>query len=72
MIELQTAWGWQVALYLFLGGLGAGTFIAATLLGFVRRKRHRRALAVSYWIAVACIAAGLLSLLSEVVHPGRA
>lgn len=72
MIELQTAWGWQVALYLFLGGLGAGTFIAATLLGFVRRKRHRRALAASYWIAVACIAAGLLSLLSEVVHPGRA
>lgn len=72
MIELQTAWGWQVALYLFLGGLGAGTFIAATVLGFVRRKRHRRALAVSYWMAVACIAVGLLLLLSEVIHPGRA
>ena len=72
MIEPQTAWGWQVALYLFLGGLGAGTFIAATLLGFVRRKRHRRALAVSYWVAVACIAVGLLLLLSEVLHPCRA
>ena len=72
MIELQTAWGWQVALYLFLGGLGSGTFIAATVLGFVRRKRHRRAIAVSCWAAAACLAAGLLSLLSEVVHPGRA
>ena len=71
MIELQTTWGWQVALYLFLGGLGAGVFIVATLLGLVRRKRHRRAIAVSYWVAVACIAAGLLSLLSEVIHPGR-
>lgn len=72
MIELQTTWGWQVALYLFLGGLGAGIFIAATLLGIVRRKRHRWAIEISYWISVACIALGLLSLLAEVVHPGRA
>ncbi|WP_139652384.1 NrfD/PsrC family molybdoenzyme membrane anchor subunit [Raoultibacter phocaeensis] len=72
MIELQTAWGWQVGLYLFLGGLGAGTFAAATVLSLVRRKRHRRALAVSYWVAVACIAVGLLSLLAEVVRPDRA
>lgn len=72
MIELQTTWGWQVALYLFLGGLGAGVFIAATLLGMVRRKRHRRAIAISYWISVICIALGLLSLLDEVIHPGRA
>lgn len=72
MIELQTTWGWQVALYLFLGGLGAGVFIAATLLGMVRRKRHRRAIAISYWVCVACIALGLLSLFTEVVHPGRA
>ena len=72
MIELQTAWGWPVALYLFLGGLGGGMFLAATVLGFVRRKRHRRARAVSFWAAFACVAVGLLSLLAEVVLPCRA
>ena len=72
MIELQTAWGWPVALYLFLGGLGGGMFLAATVLGLVRRKRHRRARAVSFWAAFACVAVGLLSLLAEVVLPGRA
>lgn len=72
MIELQTAWGWQVALYLFLGGLGAGMFIAAALLSFVRHKRHRQAVAISCWIAAACVAVGLALLLVEVIHPGRA
>ena len=47
-------------------------FLAATVLGFVRRKRHRRARAVSFWAAFACVAVGLLSLLAEVVLPCRA
>ena len=47
-------------------------FLAATVLGLVRRKRHRRARAVSFWAAFACVAVGLLSLLAEVVLPGRA
>ena len=29
MEPMQTIWGWQPALYLFLGGVGAGALIAA-------------------------------------------
>ena len=32
MIELQSVWGWQPALYLFLGGMGAGAFVVAAVL----------------------------------------
>ena len=32
---LQTIWGWQPALYLFLGGMGAGTFVMAAVLFFI-------------------------------------
>ena len=29
MIELQTVWGWQPALYLFLGGMGGLALMSA-------------------------------------------
>lgn len=38
---LQTMWGWQPALYLFLGGMGAGAFIMAAVLFLIDRARHR-------------------------------
>ena len=31
-MELQTIWSWQPALYLFLGGMGAGAFVMAAVL----------------------------------------
>jgi formate-dependent nitrite reductase membrane component NrfD len=39
MLEVQTVWGWQIALYLFLGGLGAGTFIASAYVFLSSRKK---------------------------------
>ena len=32
MVELQTTWGWLPAIYLFLGGLGAGAFLTVSIL----------------------------------------
>lgn len=72
MIELQTEWGWLAALYLFLGGLGAGMFLVVSLLAQIHRKRHRKTIAVCYWIATSCLLIGLVLLLIELIHPGRA
>ena len=68
---LQTMWGWQPALYLFLGGMGAGAFIMAAVLLLIDRTRHRLIVCVSMWAALASLAAGLLLLLSELVQPAR-
>ncbi len=38
---MQTAWGWLVAIYLFLGGLSAGSLLIAVLFEFYKdRERH--------------------------------
>ena len=33
--QLQTEWGWLVAIYLFLGGVGAGAYVIAAINGFM-------------------------------------
>ena len=71
MIELQTVWGWQPALYLFLGGLGAGTFVVATLIHFIT-KSHRKPVVAAMWFAIVFLAVGLLLLLTELSAPFRA
>ncbi|MDR1422971.1 MAG: polysulfide reductase NrfD [Coriobacteriales bacterium] len=77
MLEVQTAWGWQPALYLFLGGLGAGAFIAAAVLFFAPVKTRtikgkEKVLCASTWVATVCLVVGLLLLLSELTQPLRA
>lgn len=71
MVELQSVWGWQPAVYLFLGGMGAGAFIVAALLFFIDREKHKRIINISLWSSVACLVIGLLFLLSELVNPLR-
>lgn len=71
MSELQTVWGWQPALYLFLGGLSAGTFIVAALLFLQDKIRNARAVCIASWAALACLALGLVLLLAELSNPLR-
>ena len=71
MIELQTVWGLQPALYLCLGGMGGGAFVMAALLVFVDKPNSERTVAVSMWAAVICLVAGLLCLLTELTNPLR-
>ena len=70
-MELQTIWSWQPALYLFLGGMGAGAFVMAAVLFLIDRTRHRLIVCGSMWAALASLAVGLLLLLSELVTPLR-
>ncbi|MEE0705766.1 MAG: NrfD/PsrC family molybdoenzyme membrane anchor subunit [Adlercreutzia sp.] len=71
MESLQVVWGWQPALYLFLGGMGAGAFLAAMMVHFRAGDDHRRLVAASIVAAVVCLVAGLLLLLSELISPLR-
>lgn len=68
---MQTIWGWQPALYLFLGGMGGGAFLTAGVLYLRDRARNSRVICASMWAAVISLAAGLLLLLSELVTPAR-
>lgn len=68
---LQEVWGWQPALYLFLGGMGAGAFIAAAVLYLMDKEKLGRTICASMWAAFASLVVGLLLLLSELVFPAR-
>lgn len=67
----KTVWGWQPALYLFLGGMGAGALVFAGILTLTDRKNHNTTICISQWIAAACMSVGLLLLLSELTNPVR-
>lgn len=71
MTELQAVWGWQPALYLFLGGLSAGAFIAATVLYFRDKAANIRVVCASCWLAFVCLGLGLVLLLTELSNPLR-
>ncbi len=68
---LQLTWSWQPALYLFLGGMGAGAFIMAAVLFLIDRTKHRLVVCASMWTAFASLAVGLMLLLSELISPVR-
>lgn len=71
MEQLQMIWGWQPALYLFLGGMGAGAFIAAAVLFFKEREGNERLIGASVLAATISLIVGLLLLLSELITPLR-
>lgn len=71
MEGLQNVWGWQPALYLFLGGLGAGAFIAAMVAYFKNGQKKSSTVFASVCAAAVCLVVGLLLLLSELITPAR-
>lgn len=70
---LQTEWGWQIALYLFLGGLAAGTLLVSGVISLrAKDGALHKTVRFGAWAALGCLAAGLLCLISEVRMPLRA
>lgn len=68
---MQTIWGWQPALYLFLGGMGGGCFLTAAILYLKDAAHNRRTVCASMWAATISLAVGLLLLLAELITPVR-
>lgn len=68
---MQTVWGWQPALYLFLGGMGGGCFLTAAILYLKDAAHNKRTVCASMWAATISLAIGLLLLLAELITPAR-
>lgn len=72
MAEMQTVWTWLPAIYLFLAGLSAGTFLATAVLRFRKPGRFQQTGTIGAWAAVALLAVGLLCLVVETEKPFQA
>jgi formate-dependent nitrite reductase membrane component NrfD len=72
MEVLQTTWGWLIAVYLFLGGLGAGAFVASGTVALVTGERYKPAVRFGAWVSAIAMAVGVLTLLIHAGKPFRA
>jgi formate-dependent nitrite reductase membrane component NrfD len=72
MVHLQTEWSWLVAFYLFLGGLGAGAMVTASIVALATRERFRSTVRFATWASAIVIALGTACLLLDVGRPFRA
>jgi len=75
ILNAQTKWSWEHALYLFLGGLGGATFVMGVIADFAARGADETA---GVWLALAkigmiagiiCLGLGLLILLFDLGKP---
>jgi formate-dependent nitrite reductase membrane component NrfD len=69
--QLQKEWGWLIAAYLFLGGVGAGAYAIAALNSFLG-KALELSTRVGVWIGFPALAVGSLCLLADLGQPARA
>ena len=72
MTELQTTWGWLVALDLFFGGLAAGAFCTVAVIALATGKRFQSTISFGAWVSAVAMALGALTLLLDVGQPLRA
>ena len=71
-MELQMEWGWLIAIYLFLGGLGAGAFIVTSILQLTTGNLFKNTIKFGAWVSFIAIVVGLVCLVLDVDNPLRA
>jgi formate-dependent nitrite reductase membrane component NrfD len=69
--QLQREWGWLIAVYLFLGGVGAGAYTIAAINGFVGESLELST-TVGLWIGFPALVIGTIFLIADLGSPGRA
>jgi len=69
--QIQTEWGWLVAIYLFLGGVGGGAYTIAAINGFMG-EGLALSTRVGLWIGFPALLIGSLFLLADLGSPARA
>ncbi|NIM51974.1 MAG: dimethyl sulfoxide reductase anchor subunit [Gemmatimonadales bacterium] len=69
--QIQTQWGWLVAIYLFLGGVGAGAYTIAAINGFIGEGAELST-TVGLWISFPALLIGSACLLADLGSPTRA
>jgi formate-dependent nitrite reductase membrane component NrfD len=69
--QIQTEWSWLIAIYLFLGGVGAGAYTIAAINSFLGETLEPST-AVGLWISFPALAIGCLCLLADLGSPSKA
>ena len=69
--QIQTEWGWLVAIYLFLGGVGGGAYTIAAVNSFLGEALERSTI-VGLWISFPALIIGSLCLVADLGSPGKA
>ncbi len=69
--QLQHDWGWLIAVYLFLGGVGGGAYTIAAINGFMESS-PLLSTTVGLWIAFPALLVGTVFLLADLGSPTRA
>jgi len=69
--QIQQEWGWLIAIYLFLGGVGGGAYTIAAVNGFLGVTLARSTV-VGLWISFPALIVGSLCLLADLGSPTRA
>jgi formate-dependent nitrite reductase membrane component NrfD len=69
--QLQSDWGWWVAAYLFLGGIGGGAYTIAAVNWFLGESVSA-ATTVGLWIGFPALLIGSIFLLADLGTPTRA
>lgn len=69
--QIQTEWRWLIAIYLFLGGVGAGAYTIAAINSFLG-KALEPSTVVGLWISFPALIIGSLCLLADLGSPAKA
>lgn len=69
--QLQTEWNWLIAVYLFLGGVGAGAYTIAALNSFMGEGLELST-TIGLWISWPALAIGSVALLADLGSPAKA
>jgi len=71
-MALQIQWVWEIAIYLFLGGLASGSLLAAAVVNLIAKDRYKNNIRFGAWVGTILLAIGVLFLLVDVGVPTRA
>jgi len=69
--QLQHDWGWLIAVYLFLGGVGAGAYTIAAINGIIG-DHLAMTTAVGLWIGFPAVLIGTMFLIADLGSPTKA
>jgi len=69
--QLQTEWNWLIAVYLFLGGVGAGAYTIAAINGLMGDGLELST-TIGLWISFPALGIGSLALLADLGQPAKA
>lgn len=68
MLELQTAWGWLIALYLFLAGVSAGAYLSA-FFAWYKRGDDNLTTRTGILITLPCLILSIIFLFLDLGRP---